>query len=582
MLRFALCLTTSAETFIEVMLKKLIIWLTFNNLPEDFLRSLGKNMPNDTSLDVMHNKYFNYATQEDPVVHIPCRFYLFKDFDKKIPQFETIHFDVDGTGEADFSPAELSLSSTSTNSLNDTFKIIQKIQRYQTGTIVKLNLEYICVERLSGGINLVNIALCDQVEKTFPSIMKFNENIGFVRLFACNFSKSVFERLAEQLHGCKRMKLLSFTRVERNFPIKLAESIATMKCLEYADMFKFALTPDICKAVLRGLSACYQLVILDVGDSELTNCLKYLFPDSSDCGFPSLEGLGIMDAKLSTSDLISIASAVRHDKLPRLKRIYLSRNILTSKVGTLVGDEKGNYVVYTALEGLSFTQSVLHQDDIRSISQAVAQNQLPHLQSLNLGFNTLTNCITDLFGTEVHSSFSTLTQLYLSCTHLSAADLRNLSWALSHPVMSNCKTLDLSENKLTGIVVELFAGHGLPFINTLKLKSTQLNNRDRERIIDGIKSEKLPALVKLDLSDDKLPMLEEQLKQLCEACLAYFTKHRINVEVSLNGCLDYEEISDRISKRCKGTNVSLSWGLGYDKETTKQWNYWTLLGKLTK
>ena len=78
-------------------------------------------MPSDISLDVMHNKYFNYAAGEDPVVHVPCRFYL---FDEKIPQFETVHFDVDETGEVDFSPAEMSLHATSTCGLNNAFKII--------------------------------------------------------------------------------------------------------------------------------------------------------------------------------------------------------------------------------------------------------------------------------------------------------------------------------------------------------------------------------------------------------------------------------------------------------------------------
>ena len=586
-LRSALCLTTNANSFIEVILNKLIKWLRINpikNVPEDFLKSLGKEVQNDTIMNIMHNKYFNYATQEDPVVHIPCRFYLCKEFQYKIPQFEFVRFYVDETGSADFSPAELSLSSTSTYSLNNALKIIKMIQRYQTVTIVKLHLEHICVERIpanlviDGGMNPVKIALCDLVEKTLPCIIKFNENMGLLRLVACYFSKPVFEHLAEELYGCERMKLLSLRSVGNNFPLKLAKSIATMTSLEDADMYKFALTPEICRAVLRGLSVCSQLVSLNIGGTEMTDCLKYLFLDSSHCGFPSLEELGITDAKLSAGDLISITNAVRQDKLPRLKRICLARNILKSKVETVMGDQKGKYVVYPALEILCLTECKLNRTDIGSISQALTRNQLPQLQSISLGFNTLTDCIIDLFGGKVHSSFSTLTQLYLQCTQPNAADLRNLSRTLSQAVMSNCKTLDLSKNKLTGIIAELFAGNGLPFVNTLNLKDTHLNSRDRENIIDGIKSEKLPALVKLDLSDSKLPMLEAQLKRLCEACITHFRKHRINVEVSLDGFADYEKIFDRISELCKGTNVSLSWGLGYDAATSKQ-NYLALLGK---
>ena len=522
-------------------------------------------MPNDVILDVMHNKYFNYATEEDPVVYVPCKFYMFEDFREKIPQFETVHFDVDETDEADFCPGELSLSTNNADSLNNAFKIIEKIQRYQRVKIVRLDLEFKWFERrktyyvMDGIINSDNITLCDQVEKTFPNLIKFNENTGMFRLSSCNFSKSVFEHLAEQLHGCKRINFLWLTDVEHNFPIRLGESIATMTSLEYAKFYKFAQTPVIGEAVLRGLSVCSQLVNLYIGESELTDCLTYLFLNSNHSEFPCLEKLEITDAKLSTSDLISLASGVRHGKLPRLKSLNLSQNIFTSKIGNLFGFLEGKYVGYPNLKRFSLEECMLNQADLRSISQALARNQLPKLQYLYLEYSTLTECIKDLFGLEVHSSFSTLTHLGLSCTQLSAADLRSLSRALSHRVMLNCEKLDLSKNKLTGIVAELFAGHGLPFVKTLYLESVQLNAKDIENIVDAIESAKLPALSSLLLTDNENCMTEDQVKQLLEACIAFFMDHQIRVYVTVDDSLDNVEFEKRITERCKGTNASLLW-----------------------
>ena len=165
----------------------------FGYLSEYFLKSRGEDLPNDTRLDLMHNKYFYYATEVDPVAHIPCRFYLFnEDYLEKIPQFETINFDADETG--DFSPAEMSLTISGTNryTLLKTLKIIQEIQRYQAVNTVMLNLKWRWTEIFNFWIkmfNLDNYALHDQIEKLFLNTIKFNENTSYLQLSDCDFSK---------------------------------------------------------------------------------------------------------------------------------------------------------------------------------------------------------------------------------------------------------------------------------------------------------------------------------------------------------------------------------------------------------
>ena len=368
----------------------------------------------------------------------------------------------------------------------------------------------------------------------------------------------MLEYLAQELHGCEGMKSLLLTGVGNNFPVKLGESIATMTSLESVELERIELTSVVCQSVLRGLSVLSQLKSLIIFRIVLTDCLGYLFNESNHHGFPCLETLEITDVKLSTDDLTSLANAVSTGKLPQLKYLLMSKNVLADKVGILMGSQRGKYVVYPALQMLSFARCALNQVDVRSISQALTRNQFPELQYLNLRSNTLTDCIIDLFGEEIDPSFSSPKELNFSCTKLSATDLRNLSRAFSHRVMSNCKILDLSKNKLTGIVAELFTENGLPFVSFLKLQNTQLSARDRETFADAIKASKLPALTRLYLEDRKFSMTEEQVKQLLEACLAAYTTHSVWVHVTLDGSSDYEEIKERLYERCKGTNFILS------------------------
>ena len=137
--------------------------------------------------------------------------------------------------------------------------------------------------------------------------------------------------------------------------------------------------------------------------------------------------------------------------------------------------------------------------------------------------------------------------------------------------MQNCKTLDLSKNKLTGIVAELLAGHGLPFVKTLELESVQLNAKDQENIGDAIASAKLPALSDLWLSDSENCMTDDQVNQVLEVCVTFFADHRFHVHVAVDHFLDYVEFEKRFTQRCKGTNVWLSWSLGTRAAINRQW-----------
>ena len=169
--------------------------------------------------------------------------------------------------------------------------------------------------------------------------------------------------LGEELHRCGAMKILTLTGVKNNFPVKLRESITTMTSMETIKLQHLELTSDICREVLQGLSACSKLKSLSICGVVLTDYLGYLFMESNHHRFPCLEELEIMDARLSTGDVANLANAVNRGKLPQLKKLDLSQNILSHKVGILMGFYKGKYVVYPALQTLSFAKCMLNQAD---------------------------------------------------------------------------------------------------------------------------------------------------------------------------------------------------------------------------
>ena len=69
----------------------LIIKPVYNNY-DVFLQSVARELPKQFHIDPIHNKYFNHATKEDPVVYIPSRFYKFDD---DIPEFKAVRYEVD-------------------------------------------------------------------------------------------------------------------------------------------------------------------------------------------------------------------------------------------------------------------------------------------------------------------------------------------------------------------------------------------------------------------------------------------------------------------------------------------------------
>ena len=130
MIKFAIGHMDEPDVLLQIIFERLAVVSRKNyldNLTEDFIKSLGKELAVNRAMDMQHNKYFNYITDENPVICIPSRFYVFKSLNNRIPESDDIDYQVDETESADYSAAECFLSVDGNNTVGDILKMSQNI-----------------------------------------------------------------------------------------------------------------------------------------------------------------------------------------------------------------------------------------------------------------------------------------------------------------------------------------------------------------------------------------------------------------------------------------------------------------------
>ena len=175
----------------------------------------------------------------------------------------------------------------------------------------------------------------------------------------------------------------------KRIPKELGDSVTRMATLKEPEIWSCKMKPDVSNLVLRGLSQCLQLVKLNLINCTLTDCLAAFLCTEDHPGFKFLEKLELTDTGLSKNDVESLSTSLRNNKLPQLKELYLSENLLTGCLGDLLSRR-------TQLHGLNLLWlcgTALCCADVRAIAEAMKAGQLPHLRSLNLEKNNLVTMI---------------------------------------------------------------------------------------------------------------------------------------------------------------------------------------------
>ena len=132
-------------------------------------------------------------------------------------------------------------------------------------------------------------------------------------------------------------------------------------------------------------------------------------------------------------------------------------------------------------------------------------NNLPFLNHFDLSNNNLTGCLST-FLADPHPGLPELEWFYLECTSLYAEDLLHLSDITKLNKLPKLLKLDLSHNTLTGYLSNLLPDShpGIRKLRYLDLDSTKLNKEDLRHLSNIAEKNKLPKLESLNLSENTL------------------------------------------------------------------------------
>ena len=277
------------------------------------------------------------------------------------------------------------------------------------------------------------------------------------------------------------------------------------------------LPTHVCTHVLRQINRFSNLRCIELADSLLTGCLSSFLPDPHP-GLPKLEELKLARTALNKDDLQHLSNITQRNKLPKLEFLDLSQNILTGCLSSFLPDPHPGL---PKLRWLYLECTALNKEDLQHLLSVAYK--LPKLYELDISGYTLTGCLSS-FLTDPHPGLHELEGLNLQSTALNKDDLQHFSQITQSNKLPKLLKLDLSDNTLTGCLSSFLSDPhpGLFELKFLYLENTALNKDDLQHFSNITQSNKLPKLLFLNLSDNNL-----------DGCLCSFLPNLPEVEYLL-------------------------------------------------
>ena len=328
--------------------------------------------------------------------------------------------------------------------------------------------------------------------KLFIETVKINRFATNVQVEDCILPPQVMMHLMDQLRGCNDIRYLVFSQLELSD--NLGDTINSTPSLETVELS--GILEKANDRLLAWLSHSRLLKVLGINRCTLSDQVSYLFGNQDHPGFRQLKELRMVEAKLSTVDLKSISSAVTNGKLPLLTSLDLSSNVLTDCMIDLLGDS--NQPRFLCLKHLNLSNAKLSKNDLGSLAVAVRCDKLPKVKILDLSSNVLTDCMIDLLGDSNQPRLLCLKHLDLSNAKLSKNDLGSLAVAVRCDKLPKVKILDLSDNVLTDILstlIPLTDHPGYKSLTQLYVMNCKLSLSDVKNVLTAFRIGKLPNLI---------------------------------------------------------------------------------------
>ena len=208
-----------------------------------------------------------------------------------------------------------------------------------------------------------------------------------------------------------------------------------------------------------------------------------------------LKKLDVQYTALSKKDLRHLLFIVHN--LPELRVLNLSGNTLKGCLARFILD---HYQGLPHLEELHMESTKVNKRDLQCISKITQSNKLPKLKILDLSHNILTECLSS-FLQDPHPGLPELKEINLCDTSLSKKDLQELFHITQRGKLPKLQVLDLSQNILTGYLTYFLPDThlGLNELERLYLRETSLNKEDLQHLLHITQSNKLPKAQELVL-----------------------------------------------------------------------------------
>ena len=538
----------------------------------------------------LHNNNFNYYNhyledrrqrpRDTTPIYIPSRYYFFiamkEDVQCNIPPIEN---------NSDQPECRIDINNPDESVTHSLLTVCREISQHQRITYLHMS----------------DVTCSDHVRE--DELFNLSENTRYVRVRDCKLPLDIINHMMQQLHKCKHLPKLIWDTYLGEAGRHLAQSIRSWgdnSPITEISLPGCGMQGDAGAELLQSLSACKQLIHLDLHDNNLTGCLS-CFLSNSHPGLPQLQELNLRRTGLNKEDLQHLSNITQSNKLQKLQWLNLSGNILTGCLFCFLPDPHPGL---PQLQKLELDRTRINKEDLQHIWSVAYK--LPNLQELGLTENTLTGCLF-CFLPDPHPGLPQLQKLNLWDTGLNKDDLQHLL-SVAHK-LPKLKELDLSNYTLTGCLfcflpdphpglpqLEMLdlkytglnkddvqhllsiahklpklkelnlAGYrltgcfsyflpdphpGLPQLQQLNLLFTRLNRNDLQYLTHLIGKNKLPMLGELDLVFNNLCEMEAELEQLIEAGIAH---HKTKLQLSLRENGLSQEFKRKWNQRCRGTN----------------------------
>ena len=461
-IRFACGISSDNQHVLDFAYETLLLSLVSDDLDRDDVEELMKSLCHEVSgrgpIRVLNNEYINYV-EEGCDVFVPSRFYVF-DSDSK-----GVELQVNQGSPAACGKAQCIVNVRGSEAFLNVMKTMDEITKYQEVEISSLNLD---------GVNLnhkeeTRRLLLDIVHAT-------DEGVDYE-------------------HGFKEILL---DLINTTYQAETSNSNE-----HFTGILLDMLLPVKCTGENSNMNQVVDLLVHTVAEeSSKIEKTRRLVSESLKLSRRA-KMLRLLKCKLDSHGFLHLAEQLRGCE--DLEKLHFTDTSVCSSDDLPVGGKLG-----AALSTLSSLKNVVMKDcQLRnpvSESLLLGLAKCQNLVSLDLGNNTLTNCLERLFAGN-DTGFPFLEQLYLEKTDLSEEDFININKAFSESKLPKLKYLGLQGNYLQGSMKILLGqpnGQKFPSLKGLWIQNTALSRDDIQAIVECSRAGQLPMLQHLNLSHNTL------------------------------------------------------------------------------